>query len=182
MDIYVVTDNYRPGKPTWLKYSPNLKIVNELSKVGNITSNLLSTLPYCAEVNSTFTSSTFTRNRKNVHSKLVRSACVLWTLHTARRTAKNGPCRRLGRRPWVTQLVQSKVSPVAAVYCRQNVYTSKMCWLARDFVLRSAPLAACLILIMITIEQSASCWSCSWHAACIAIGVCAVCHYCWARL
>ena len=45
MDTYVVTDSYRPGKPTWLKYSPNLKIVNELSKVGNITSNLLSTLP-----------------------------------------------------------------------------------------------------------------------------------------
>ena len=43
VDIYVATDNYRPGKPTWLKYSPNLQATTELHK-SNI-SDLSSTIP-----------------------------------------------------------------------------------------------------------------------------------------
>lgn len=32
VDVYVATDSYRPGKPTWLKHAPNLEVVKELNK------------------------------------------------------------------------------------------------------------------------------------------------------
>ena len=35
VNIFVLSDSYRTGKPTWLKYSPNEKIVNELTRPGN---------------------------------------------------------------------------------------------------------------------------------------------------
>ena len=40
VDIYLATDSYRPGKPTWLKYSPNAKATMELRK-----SSISSTIP-----------------------------------------------------------------------------------------------------------------------------------------
>ena len=32
IDIYVATDSYRPGSPTWLKYSPNSQATRELCR------------------------------------------------------------------------------------------------------------------------------------------------------
>ena len=43
IDIYVATDSYRHGNPTWLKYSPNLQAATELHK--SSISDLSSTIP-----------------------------------------------------------------------------------------------------------------------------------------
>ena len=43
-DIYVATDNYRPGNPTWLKYSPNSHATTELRR--SSISDLSSTIPH----------------------------------------------------------------------------------------------------------------------------------------
>lgn len=32
IDIYIATDSYRPGSPTWLKYSPNAQATTELTE------------------------------------------------------------------------------------------------------------------------------------------------------
>ena len=43
IDIYVATDSYRPGSPTWLKYSPNSQATTELRR--SSISDLSSTIP-----------------------------------------------------------------------------------------------------------------------------------------
>ena len=50
IDVYVASDSYRPGKPTWLKYSPNALATTELKK--SSVSDLPSTFPILAQKQS----------------------------------------------------------------------------------------------------------------------------------
>ena len=47
IDVYVASDSYRPGKPTWLKYSPNALATTELRK--SSISELPSRFPILAQ-------------------------------------------------------------------------------------------------------------------------------------
>ena len=44
MDVYVVSDTYRPGKATWLKYSPDRAAMLEIEKYSSIL-NLIKKFP-----------------------------------------------------------------------------------------------------------------------------------------